>query len=259
MDTSLEFAIATARQAGDLLVDHFRLAGTPASRKADRSLVTEADLAADRLIAGAIHERFPADAILSEELQPELRQTAGKVWVVDPLDGTTNFSLGFPIWGVSLACLVAGWPVAAAVYFPLLEELYSAGQGTGAWMNAEPIQARPPIPDQPAAFFSCCSRTYRDYKVDIRYKARILGSACYTWCAVARGLAVLGFESTPKIWDLASGWLIVREAGGVIETYDGAQPFPLASQLDYRRLNFPALAAATPQLVETARQKIRPR
>jgi myo-inositol-1(or 4)-monophosphatase len=259
MESPLELAIALARQAGALLMDYFRPDGIPARQKPDRTLVTDADLAADRLIAGSIRQRFPGDAIVSEELQPELLAPASRVWVVDPLDGTTNFSLGFPIWGVSLAYLVDGWPVAAAIHFPVLGELYSAERASGAYLNGAPIRARPPIPDQPAAFFSCCSRAFRHYQVDIRYKARILGSACYTLCAVARGLAVLGFETTPKIWDLAGGWLIVQEAAGSIETYDGVQPFPIASQVDFRQLNYPVLAAATPELIAKAREQIKPR
>lgn len=260
MEPTLQFAVNLTRQAGALLMDYFHPEGITARQKPDHTLVTEADLAADRLIEAEIRRRFPDHTLVSEELQPELSaQPASSAWVVDPLDGTTNFSLGFPIWGISVALLEQGWPVAAAIYFPVLDELYSAEQGYGATLNGKPIHARPPIPDQPAAFFSCCSRTYRRYQVDIRYKARILGSACYTLCAVARGQAVLGFEATPKIWDLAGGWLIVQEASGAIEAYAGNQPFPLRSRVDYRQINYPILAAATPELVASARQQIRPR
>jgi myo-inositol-1(or 4)-monophosphatase len=259
MESPLQLAITMTRQAGTLLKDLYRPEGIQARQKPDHTLVTEADLVADRLIKDEILQYFPEHVIVSEELQPDLHQQVSRVWVVDPLDGTTNFSLGFPIWGISVAYLEDGWPVAAAIHFPMLDELYSAERGSGAMLNGEPIHARPPIPDQPAAFFSCCSRTYRHYQVDIRYKARILGSACYTLCAVARGLAVLGFETTPKIWDLAGGWLILQEAGGVVEIYDGDQPFPLRSQVDYRQINYPILAAATPELVAKARQQIKPR
>jgi myo-inositol-1(or 4)-monophosphatase len=95
--------------------------------------------------------------------------------------------------------------------------------------------------------------------VDLRYKTRILGSASYTWCAVARGAAIIGFEATPKIWDIAAGWLLVSEAQGVIETFDASQPFPLIPGFDYRAQDFPTLAAATPELAKKAREQIRPR
>jgi myo-inositol-1(or 4)-monophosphatase len=259
MNPPQQFAAQLARQAGSLLMDYFKPTGTPVNLKADRSVVTAADLAADRLIADAIREAYPGDGVLSEELQTTLGENTSAVWVIDPLDGTTNFSLGLPIWGVCIARLVEGQPDAAAVYFPALDELYTAESGAGAFRNGEPIQVKPPIPGQPTAFFSCCTRTHRKYVVDLRYKTRILGSASYTWCAVARGAAIIGFEATPKIWDIAAGWLLVSEAQGVIETFDGAQPFPPIPGFDYRAQDFPTLAAATPELAAKAREQIRPR
>jgi myo-inositol-1(or 4)-monophosphatase len=259
MDSHLDFAIELTRQAGELLLSYYRPGGTRASLKADRSLVTEADLAADQMISGAIRERYPQEALLSEELRQTLEGDDRCAWVVDPLDGTANFSLGLPMWGVSLAHLVDGYPEEGAIYFPALGELYTAQRGAGAALNSERIQVRPPDPDMPAAFFSCCSRTFRHYEVSIRYRARILGSACYTLCAVARGLALIGFEATPKLWDIAGGWLLVEEAGGSVMTHDGSQPFPLAAGLDYRGRNYPILAAATAELAARAKEQIRPR
>jgi myo-inositol-1(or 4)-monophosphatase len=259
MDSHLDFAVELIRQAGELLLFYYRPSGTRASLKADRTLVTEADLAGDQMISRAIREHYPQEALLSEELRQTLEGEGRCAWVVDPLDGTANFSLGLPIWGVSLAHLVDGYPEAAAIYFPALGELYTARRGAGAALNGEPIQVKPPDPDMPAAFFSCCSRTFRHYEVSIRYRARILGSACYTLCAVARGLALIGFEATPKMWDIAAGWLIVAEAGGAVMTHDGLQPFPLAAGLDYRGRNYPILAAATEELAARAREQIRPK
>lgn len=259
MDSHLDFAAGLARQAGELLLSYYRPSGTRASLKADRSLVTEADLAADRLISRAIRDRYPQEALLSEELQPALGGEAACAWVVDPLDGTSNFSLGLPIWGVALARLAEGIPESAAICFPALGEMYTARRGAGAALNGERIQVKPPDPDMPAAFFSCCTRTFRRYEIDIRYKVRILGSASYTWCAVARGLALVGFEATPKVWDIAAGWLVVVEAGGTVMAHDGSQPFPLEAGLDYRGRNYPTLAAATAELAARAREQIRPK
>jgi myo-inositol-1(or 4)-monophosphatase len=259
MDSRLEFAAGLAQQAGDLLLDYFNPSGTRTRLKPDRTVVTEADLAADRWIAAAIHARFPGEALVSEELQPIFQGTAESAWVVDPLDGTTNFSLGLPVWGVSIARLAAGRPATAALYFPALGELYTAALGEGARLNGESIQVRPPEPDQPAAFFSCCSRTHRRYEVKVRYKTRILGSASYTLCATARGMAVLGFEATPKIWDIAAGWLLVGEAQGWVETLDGSSPFPLLPGFDYRLKNFPTVSAASEKLLAQAKEQIIPR
>ena len=219
-------------------------------------LVTEADLAADRFIAAAISERFPGDRILSEELAPALIESENQtLWVVDPLDGTTNFSLGLPFWGVSIARLQGGYPEVGALYFPRLDELYTTRRGAGAFFNNQRIQVSPPDPNQPWSFFSCCSRTFRDYEIGIKYKPRILGSAAYSLCCVARGIALLAFEATPKVWDIAAAWLLLQEAGGAVATYDDSQPFPLDAAQDYSQMPFPTLAAATPELLEDVQEK----
>jgi myo-inositol-1(or 4)-monophosphatase len=255
----LQFATELARQAGELIMSYFSLSGSQTDLKQDRTVVTEADFEADRFIAEKIRERYPGEALVSEEIQPVLNGAGKAVWIVDPLDGTTNFSLGLQLWGISIAHLVEGQPSTGVLFFPALDELYTAETGAGARLNGEPIQARPPVPGQPAAFFSCCSRTHRRYEVNVRYKTRILGSAAYTFCSVARGMAILGFEATPKIWDISAGWLLVQEAGGIVETLDGSLPFPPISGFDYRTQNYPTIAAANQDLLAQAREQIRPR
>ncbi len=139
MTTTLDLAIQLARQAGELLVRFHASGELDARLKADYSLVTQADIESDQLIAGTIRQSFPDDLLLSEELQPDYTPTpaasAAAVWVIDPLDGTTNFHLGLPFWGVSIARVVAGWPETAVLYFPQLGELYSAQKGQGASLN----------------------------------------------------------------------------------------------------------------------------
>lgn len=260
MQSKLEFAIQTSRKAGRLLLDYFQPSGTQADLKADHSVVTEADIAADKMIAKDIQASYPTDRIISEELQTSIPDYTGKnVWIVDPLDGTTNFSLGLPIWGVLIALTVDGWPELASLYFPAIDELYTAQRGQGSYLNGKQITVQPPDPKKPWSFFSCCSRTFRNYTVNIPYKTRILGSAAYSLCCVARGIALLGFEATPKIWDIAGAWLLVQEAGGVIDPYDDSAPFPLIPGKDYSRQDYPTLAAATPQLISKAHSQINPK
>lgn len=260
MINPLRFASNLARQTGNLILEYFDKQGSQVEIKADRSLVTEADLAADRMITREIQKVYPTDQLISEELVTCLAKgTEGAIWVVDPLDGTTNFSLGLHAWGVSIARIEGGQPQVGALYFPLLDELYTVQAGEGSFLNGEPIHVKPPGPDQPAAFFTCCGRTHRRYKVSVPYKPRILGSAAYGLCAVARGAAVLGFEASPKIWDLAAAWLLVQEAGGVVETYDHSQPFPLQDGLDYLHMTYPTLSAATPELLARVRGWIQPK
>jgi myo-inositol-1(or 4)-monophosphatase len=263
MPASLDYAITLARQTGDLLKSYFEQASLDTRLKSDNSVVTEADIAADELISASLKQAYPDDLLLSEELSPSASSKAGTnypgLWIIDPLDGTTNFSLGLHYWGILITYLEAGHPVLTVMFFPLLNELYTAQSGLGAALNGQPIQVEPPDPQKPTTFFSCCSRTHKRYQVSVPYKSRILGSAAYSLCAVARGIALVSFEATPKIWDIAGGWLLVQEAGGSVETLDGSQPFPIRLDHSYARLNFPTLAAATPALLRQSHNQIVPR
>ncbi len=252
MSERLLFAAELARRAADTLCRYYSPDGLPAVRKADHTLVTEADVAADRLIAAALGEAYPQDAILSEELQQSLDAPAPSLWVIDPLDGTTNFSRGLRHWGVSIAYLQDGWPELGAIYFPLLNELYTAQRGAGAFLNGAPLH----VDSSPDAFFFCCSRTIQHYRLTLTNKCRVVGSAAYDLCAVGRGVASMSLDMTCKVWDIAAGWVVVTEAGGVVEMFAGPAPFPLSAGQPYDRLSFPTLAAASPQLLQTARQKI---
>ena len=257
MSRTLQFATELARSTGELLLEFFRPGGSVTRLKADHSVVTEADLAADRLVKQTIRDAYPQDLLLSEELHPSLPLGhQGAVWVVDPLDGTTNFSLGLHIWGVSIARVVNGLPETGAIYFPLLDELYTAQNGMGAFWNGERIQVQRPDKGKQNSFFACCGQTHKLYHVSVPYKPRILGSAAFNFCAVARGAAVLAFEATPKIWDLAAAWILIHEAGGVIETHHGPVPFPLTPGMDYTSQAFPTLAAATAKMVAKGRKMI---
>lgn len=247
-----------ARQAGNLLASLFNPVGVPASPKHDHSLVTDADLASDQIITQALKDKFNNACIISEEGNTQLNENTREIWIVDPLDGTTNFSLGLHYWGVSIAYMRDGLIDATAVYFPLLGEMYTARRGQGAYLNNQKIILQQPKPGKTASFFSCCSRTYRNYTVKIPYKARILGSGAYTLCSVACGRAIVGFEATPKIWDIAGAWLIVTEAGGAIELYQGDYPFPIRTGIDYTKIDLPVLAANSPTSLAKARKQILP-
>lgn len=256
MEDIQSFMTHLARQAGQLLAARYQ-SNNNVRFKSDRSLVTDADFEADRLISQAIQENFSGEMLLSEELSPQLENQAGAaLWVIDPLDGTTNFALGLPFWGVSIARLTAGYPEMGVIYFPLLDELYLARKAHGAFLNGNRLTVQPPDPNKPWSFFSCCSRTYRDYNISLKYKPRILGSATYSICSVASGIALISFDATPKIWDIAAAWLVVKEAGGAIQTLDGSQPFPVRPGVDYSQQIFPTLAAATPDLLRKAQNHI---
>lgn len=259
MRDTLPFITRLAHQVGSVLVAHYDRAGARVKLKEDDTFVTEADLAADQLIQHTLSESFPEDFLISEELNPAYTKNHGGIWVVDPLDGTTNFALGLHYWGVSIARIIDNDLDIAAIYFPMLNEMFTAQRGGGAFLNGKPLRVSKPDRISPTSFFSCCSRTHRLYNISVPYKTRILGSATYGLCSIARGSSLLAFEVTPKIWDLAASWLIVEEAGGVIEAYQQPSPFPLIPGQNYSLLNYPTLASATPELGRKGRKWITPK
>ncbi|MFO7943246.1 MAG: inositol monophosphatase family protein [Anaerolineales bacterium] len=253
------FAVQVANETGNLLQDFFQLNGVKSSLKADHSLVTQADLEADKLIRKAIRESYPQDGILSEEQNTSYPSGHSCVWVVDPLDGTTNFSLGLHYWGVSIARFRDGHPQTAVVYFPVVDELYAAQRGEGLLLNG----VKHFIPEaqkyKSQSFFAHCSRTFQRYQVNIPYKTRSLGAAAYHICAVAKGSAILALETTPKLWDIAGAWLVVKEGGGSITTLKGGKPFPAIPGVEYQNKPFVTLAAANPSLLKKAQQGLIPK
>jgi len=259
MTDALTFATLVARQVGGLLVAHFDRGGIQGSLKADDTIVTKADLDADEFIRNAIQEDFPSDGILSEENSTIYPRATPEVWVIDPLDGTTNYSLGLHYWGVAITRLVNGYPDTTAIYFPLLDEMYTAQRGGGTFLNNVRLRVQTPNGDKKTTFFSCCSRTHQNYYISVPYKTRILGSAVYGICSIARGSSLLAFEVTPKIWDIAGSWLVVQEAGGIIQTFSGTPPFPPIPNTDYVSKEFPILAAATSKIASKGRRWITPK
>jgi myo-inositol-1(or 4)-monophosphatase len=253
MTDPLHFAAHLAQETGQLLLRYYQSPHTHSTLKPDRTVLTEADLAADSHITMTLRAQFPEEHILSEE--GDTTYTGGTTWVIDPLDGTSNFALGVHYWGVSIARIVAGWPALAALYFPVIGELYTARRGEGAHLNGTPLRTNSAPHPRPVAFFTCDSRVYRRYQVDIAYKARILGSAAYNFCALARGVSTLGFETTPRIWDIAASWLVLKEAGGALAAY-ADEPFPLQPGTNYKALPFPLLGAENEESLAQARKRI---
>jgi myo-inositol-1(or 4)-monophosphatase len=257
MNDPLEFAISLALETGELLQKYYDPAGIQASAKPDKTVVTAADLAADDLVTGKINTQFPLDGIVSEESTHFLIDPHSPTWVIDPLDGTTNYCLGLPIWGVSIARLVDGFPELGVVFFPRINELYFARRGSGAFLNHNSIFSRAPDPSQPMSFFACCSRTFRNFNINVPYKPRIMGSSAYSFCMVARGSALMSFDATPKIWDLSAVWLLIEESGGIIQSFEETPVFPIKTGIDYSLTSYSVLAAATPNLMEKGRSFIK--
>ena len=247
----LVFAKSTVIETGKKLLDYFHNGNRQGELKTDQTLVTEADRDADRLLQDLIGKEFPGDGILSEEGSTVFPENE-HVWVLDPLDGTVNFSLGLHYWGVSIAHLEHGVPQTAAVYFPVIDALYTASSGEGAELNGTQILVSNPPVDSPYSVFVHCSRMHNLYQVNLPYKTRSLGAAAYHLCLITKGTALLAFESTPKIWDFAASWLIIKEAGGVIRANGDLQPFPAQRGIKYNNQAYSILAAATEAVMEKA-------
>jgi myo-inositol-1(or 4)-monophosphatase len=257
LEAARDFAIAISDEAAQVAVAQF--GGVVARRKHDGSLVTRADEQIDRLLADRIRARYPDDAILSEEqatiYDPLLRRT----WVIDPIDGTTNFARGLLVWGVSIALLVDGVPVAGVVRFPMMNELFVATLGGGATRNGETIHSADNEFLDDSHLFMECTRTRRRYVVNLPLKSRMMGSAAYHLCKVADGSVLGGSEATPMVWDIAAAGLILSEAGGHMRSADGRAIFPLAAQrMDYRSQAWPILYAANEGLLRLVLAGVRP-
>ncbi len=225
------FAAELAREAGALLRERFtgERAGD-ARAKSPRNIVTEADLAAERLLRERIMGRFPDHAIVGEEYAP--REGRGVSWHVDPLDGTTNFAAGIPHWAVSIGAVDAEGPVAGAVYDPIRDELFTAARGEGATLNGRTL-AVAPASDLENALVATGFAAMRGHEPDhacldrftaaiVRVKGvRRLGSAALDLSYVAAGRFDIFYEEGLSSWDTAAGALLVREAGGRVVDFRG--------------------------------------
>src|SRR3954447_11851775 len=206
-------------------------------KKGTIDLVTEVDVAVEKMFRAMIAERFPDHQILAEEMGGADAAPAGPCWVFDPIDGTTNFAHGLPIFCASLALEIDGVAEAAAVYDPNRSELLTAERGGGAFLNGRRIHV-----SSAERLVDAMLVTGFPYDVHTRVEeivglfgafvgraraVRRLGSAAIDLCYVAAGRMDGFWESDLKPWDVAGGALIVAEAGGRVTNMDGS---PFASR-----------------------------
>lgn len=251
-DRILEVASTTANRVGERLLSDFGRA--QGREKADGSLVTESDRWADAEIRSSIGAAFPAHAILSEEAEHGFT-TAEWTWIIDPLDGTTNFTRGIPLWGISIGLLYYGVPVFGYVYFPPLNQAFHgfwAGNTgldlpTGAYLNDRSIRVSQDAPGG-NQFFSLCARSLQVWQPGFPCKIRMLGVATYNFLMVAAGTSLGGVEATPKIWDLAAVWAILHAAGGVWVSLRDEPTFPSVPGRDYGSYALPSLVVSRTEL-----------
>jgi histidinol-phosphatase len=230
-ERELAFAHELADRAAEIGTRLFRQDGLDIRRKADRSLVTQADTMIERTLREAIGATFPRDRILGEE-EGGSHDAAGRVWILDPIDGTANYARGIPVWATLIALQIDGAGVLGVASAPLLGERYAAVRGEGATMNAAAIEVSDiSVIGDAQVLFQEFDELTRE-----RYREASLGLARDAWrtrgfgdfwahALVARGAAEIVLEPGLAIWDYAALEVIVEEAGGQVSTFDGS---PLA-------------------------------
>jgi len=216
--------------------------------KADGSLITACDRWSDASLVEGLAGLFPGEGVLSEEGAKTVPGSPA-YWVVDPLDGTTNFAAGIPYWAISMARFEGGRPVLAVLDVPPLRQRIVAIRGQGAWRNGRPL-APPSLQMHPAECASLCSRSIRVLQKlpNQRFpgKIRLLGVASLNLVSVAMGQTVSALEATPKIWDLAAAWLVLSELDCPIR-WLGQSPEAIAAGSDLSATDFPVLVADRPE------------
>ncbi|MGH9487841.1 MAG: inositol monophosphatase family protein [Terriglobales bacterium] len=225
---ALAAAVAITREAGQILLQHRGRVGIESKGEAD--LVTAADRASEAHITSRLRAAFPSHAIVAEE-GSRSDGDGSACWYVDPLDGTTNFAHGLPLFAVSLGLERAGAIVAGVVYNPVLDEMFTARRGQGALLNGSPIHVSDVRQIRDALLATGFPSRKRQQNPNIHFYQhfslvshgmRRLGAAaldlCYTACGRFGGFWEFGLQP----WDVAAGGLIVTEAGGEVTDMRGA-------------------------------------
>jgi len=226
----IQVAIRAAREAGHLLAQSYERPHQ-ISIKGLRDIATEADLAAEALALRLIQEGCPEALFLSEESHQAWQEDPQRpTWYVDPLDGTTNFARGLPGFCVSVAMALGGQVQCGAVYDPLLEQLFYAERGQGAYLNGRRLRVSGRAILGESLVLLDWPRVQEPRELAAHFLARLApqvdairsrGSAALGFCGVAAGWAEAYFQYTLGPWDVAAGWLLVEEAGGQVSDLTG--------------------------------------
>ena len=228
----LALALEAAREAGEITLRYFRREDLQVDRKADQTPVTIADRQAEEHLRRRIAERFPADAILGEEL-PDRPGSSGYRWILDPIDGTKSFIHGVPLYGTLVGVEHAGKSVIGVIHIPALDECVYAAVGSGAWYVADGKPARPARVSKcerlsEGLFLTSEVRTFdevgrREAYDRLQATARLTRTwgDCYAYLMVITGRAELAVDAEMNLWDAAALFPILEEAGGTFTDWQG--------------------------------------
>ncbi|MEO5377525.1 MAG: 3'(2'),5'-bisphosphate nucleotidase CysQ [Magnetococcus sp. DMHC-6] len=230
LNADLQLMVTAARQAGTITMRYHRPGETLLSMdqmkdKGQDNPLTKADLEADHLLRTLLLGQRPEYGWLSEEtVDDPIRLQKSKVWVVDPIDGTKEFIMGLPQFAVSIALIDQNQPIAACVFNPAADELYTAILGQGAALNGHPIQTTSQTTLLGSSCLASLSETKRGEWEGFKetFNITTMGSIAYKLALVAAGRYDLTFTLSPKNeWDFAAGELLVRAAGGKVTDLAG--------------------------------------
>jgi myo-inositol-1(or 4)-monophosphatase len=220
-------AVEAAMTAGKDLMRYYGRA--KASLKDDTSFVTEADIESEKRIRTILEREFPSYSFLGEESGLHEAES-GRLWVVDPLDGTTNFVMMNPFFDISIALIQGEEPVLGVVHYPFLNETFCAEMGKGAFLNGKKVHVSSDTVLGDSIITFChgrdkestrrISRIFTNLK-SITNKVRQLGAAALELCYVACGRTSCFLMPGMSSWDVLAGAIMVKEAGGMISDFDG--------------------------------------
>jgi len=224
-----------------------------ASNKSDGSLITSCDLWSDKTIVDGLSRIAPNEGVLSEE-GGKLIPHSNAYWIVDPLDGTTNFAAGIPYWSISVARFVEGKPQSSFLIIPTLNKKFVSIKDKGVWLNNNKIEANQN--NRKSDCVSLCSRSIKILQKNPNSifpgKIRLLGVSSLNLTSVAMGQTFGAIESTPKIWDIAAAWLLLEELNCSIDWLE-TDPLNLVSGQDLSEVNFPLIAGRTIEKIKVLR------
>lgn len=232
MDQILEFAVDLAFESGKIQKKHFR-EGHSIVHKGEINIVTDVDIACQQRIISMIEGRFPEDHIIAEEKDNVFDDERNR-WIVDPIDGTTNYAHGYPFFCTSIAYEVKGEVVCGVVYNPIFDELFIARRGVGAYLNGEPLATSKTVDMKQSLLvtgfpYDLSGRNNLDHFSAFLFRAQAIrrdGSAALNLAYLAGGRFDGYWELKLNSWDTAAGVLIVQEAGGMVTDF-GGKPFDI--------------------------------
>jgi histidinol-phosphatase len=226
LQETLNFAVRLAREAGEITLKYFRRS-FEAERKLDGSYVTVADRESERFIRTQIEEKFPRDAIFGEEEEARAGDS-GRLWIIDPIDGTFSFVHGVPLYGVLIGLEVGDYMTLGVVNLPAIGELVSAARGLGCFWNGEPAHVSQTERVEDALLLSTDFRMCEQYgfgqatdRLRTSTRAQRTWGDCYGHVLIATGRADIMLDPVMNVWDCAPLLPILEEAGGTFTDWRG--------------------------------------